>query len=53
MFTSNVFAAVAQSLPAGFMKWYLCLMALAVVMLCLVPSISTSLPNLVMGPPSR
>ena len=31
MFTSNVFAAVAQSLPAGFMKWYLCLMALAVV----------------------
>jgi len=29
------------------------LMALAVVMLCLVPSISTSLPNLVMGPPSR
>ena len=31
MFTNNVFAAAAQSLPAGFMKWYLCLMALAVV----------------------
>jgi TRAP-type C4-dicarboxylate transport system permease large subunit len=32
---------------------FVLLMALAVVMLCLVPSISTWLPNLVMGLPSR
>ena len=32
---------------------FVLLIALAVVMLCLVPSISTWLPNLVMGPPTR
>ena len=31
MFTNNAFAAAAQSLPAGFMQWYLVLMVLAVV----------------------
>jgi hypothetical protein len=31
MFTSNAFAAVSGSLPAGFMQWYLALMILAVI----------------------
>ena len=31
MFTYNAFAAAAQSLPAGFMQWFLVLMVLAVV----------------------
>lgn len=31
MFTSNAFAAVSASLPAGFMQWYVGLMILAVV----------------------
>ncbi len=31
MFTSNAFAAVSGSLPAGFMEWYLGLMILAVI----------------------
>jgi hypothetical protein len=32
MFTHNVFATAAQSLPAGFLKWFLVVMALAVVL---------------------
>src|SRR5512134_3289126 len=31
MFTNNAFAAAAQSLPAGFLKWYLVVMVVAVV----------------------
>jgi hypothetical protein len=31
MFTSNAFAAVSGSLPAGFMQWYVGLMILAVI----------------------
>jgi hypothetical protein len=31
MLTNNAFAAAAQSLPAGFMQWFLVLMVLAVV----------------------
>ena len=31
MFTNNVFASTAQSLPASFMQWFLVVMALAVV----------------------
>jgi len=31
MFTSNAFAAVSGSLPAGFMQWYVGLMVLAVI----------------------
>ena len=31
MFTDNAFASAAQLLPAGFMKWYLVLMVLAVI----------------------
>jgi hypothetical protein len=31
MFTNNAFAAAAPLLPAGFMKWYLVLMVLAVI----------------------
>lgn len=32
MFTNNAFASAAQSLPAGFLKWFLVVMALAVVL---------------------
>jgi uncharacterized membrane protein (DUF485 family) len=32
MFTSNAFAAVSGSLPAGFMQWYVGLMILAVIL---------------------
>ena len=31
MFTSNAFAAVSGSLPAGFMQWFVGLMILAVI----------------------
>jgi hypothetical protein len=31
MFTNNAFAAAAQSLPAGFMQWFLVLMVVAVI----------------------
>jgi len=31
MFSSNAFAAVSGSLPAGFMQWYVGLMILAVI----------------------
>jgi hypothetical protein len=31
MFTNNVFAAAAQSLPAGFMQWFLVVMVVAVI----------------------
>ena len=31
MFTNNAFAAAAQSLPAGFLQWYLVVMVVAVV----------------------
>jgi hypothetical protein len=31
MFTNNVFASAAQSLPAGFLRWFLIVMFLAVV----------------------
>ena len=31
MFSSNAFAAVSESLPAGFMQWYVSLMVLAVI----------------------
>ena len=32
MLTNNVFAAAAQQLPAGFLRWYLVVMVLAVVL---------------------
>ena len=32
MFTNNAFASAAQSLPAGFLKWFLVVMFLAVVL---------------------
>jgi TRAP-type C4-dicarboxylate transport system permease large subunit len=55
----NIFVIrnIAPDIPLRDVIWgtlpFVLLMALAVVMLCLVPSISTWLPNLVMGPPSR
>jgi hypothetical protein len=36
MFGTNPFAPAMQSLPAGFMEWYLCLMAVAVIVGVLV-----------------
>ena len=36
MFTNNAFAAAAQSLPAGFLQWYLIVMVVAVVVGVLV-----------------
>ena len=36
MFGTNPFAPAMQSLPAGFMEWYLCLMAAAVIVGVLV-----------------
>lgn len=55
----NIFVIrnIAPDIPLRDVIWgtlpFVLLMALAVVLLCLVPSISTGLPNLVMGPPSR
>ncbi len=55
----NIFVIrnIAPDIPLRDVIWgtlpFVLLMALAVVMLCLVPSISTWLPNLVMGLPSR
>ena len=55
----NIFVIrnIAPDIPLRDVIWgtlpFVLLMALAVVLLCLVPSISTLLPNLVMGPPSR
>jgi len=55
----NIFVIrnIAPDIPLRDVIWgtlpFVVLMALAVVLLCLVPSISTFLPNLVMGPPSR
>ena len=55
----NIFVIrnIAPDIPLRDVIWgtvpFVLLMALAVVMLCLVPSISTWLPNLVMGPPTR
>jgi len=55
----NIFVIrnIAPDIPLRDVIWgtlpFVLLMALAVVMLCLLPSISTWLPNLVMGLPSR
>jgi len=55
----NIFVIrnIAPDIPLRDVIWgtlpFVLLMALAVVLLCLVPSISTSLPNLVMGAPTR
>ncbi|MBR0829990.1 TRAP transporter large permease [Bradyrhizobium manausense] len=55
----NIFVIrnIAPDIPLRDVIWgtlpFVLLMAFAVVLLCLVPSISTWLPNLVMGPPSR
>jgi len=55
----NIFVIrnIAPDIPLRDVIWgtlpFVLLMALAVVLLCLMPSISTGLPNLVMGPPSR
>ena len=55
----NIFVIrnIAPDIPLRNVIWgtlpFVVLMALAVVLLCLMPSISTWLPNLVMGPPSR
>ncbi|MDA9405117.1 TRAP transporter large permease [Bradyrhizobium sp. CCBAU 45389] len=55
----NIFVIrnIAPDIPLRDVIWgtlpFVVLMAFAVVLLCLVPSISTLLPNLVMGPPSR
>ena len=55
----NIFVIrnIAPDIPLRDVIWgtlpFVLLMACAVVLLCLVPSISTLLPNLVMGPPSR
>ncbi|MFB9269775.1 TRAP transporter large permease [Bradyrhizobium erythrophlei] len=55
----NIFVIrnIAPDIPLRDVIWgtlpFVLLMAFAVVLLCLVPSISTFLPNLVMGPPSR
>src|SRR5438477_4608467 len=55
----NIFVIrnIAPDIPLRDVIWgtlpFVLLMALAVVMLCLLPSISTWLPNLVMGPPTR
>jgi C4-dicarboxylate transporter, DctM subunit len=55
----NIFVIrnIAPDIPLRDVIWgtlpFVLLMAFAVVLLCLVPSISTGLPNLVMGLPSR
>ncbi|WP_314956293.1 TRAP transporter large permease [Bradyrhizobium cosmicum] len=55
----NIFVIrnIAPDIPLRDVIWgtlpFVLLMAVAVVLLCLVPSISTSLPNLVMGAPTR
>ncbi|TWA99093.1 TRAP transporter large permease [Bradyrhizobium stylosanthis] len=55
----NIFVIrnIAPDIPLRDVIWgtlpFVVLMGFAVVLLCLVPSISTFLPNLVMGPPSR
>ncbi|MCP3402713.1 MULTISPECIES: TRAP transporter large permease [unclassified Bradyrhizobium] len=55
----NIFVIrnIAPDIPLRDVIWgtlpFVLLMACAVVLLCLAPSISTFLPNLVMGPPSR
>ncbi|MDE5441702.1 TRAP transporter large permease subunit [Bradyrhizobium sp. CSA207] len=55
----NIFVIrnIAPDIPLRDVIWgtlpFVLLMAFAVVLLCLVPSISTSLPNLVMGAPTR
>ncbi|NPU09923.1 TRAP transporter large permease [Bradyrhizobium sp. 83002] len=55
----NIFVIrnIAPDIPLRDVIWgtlpFVLLMAFAVVLLCLVPSISTWLPNLVMGLPSR
>ncbi|WP_027571044.1 TRAP transporter large permease [Bradyrhizobium sp. WSM1743] len=55
----NIFVIrnIAPDIPLRDVIWgtlpFVVLMAFAVVLLCLAPSISTFLPNLVMGPPSR
>jgi len=55
----NIFVIrnIAPDIPLRDVIWgtlpFVLLMAFAVVLLCLVPSISTFLPNLVMGAPSR
>ncbi|MCK1716537.1 TRAP transporter large permease [Bradyrhizobium sp. 141] len=55
----NIFVIrnIAPDIPLRDVIWgtlpFVLLMAFAVVLLCLMPSISTFLPNLVMGPPSR
>jgi TRAP-type C4-dicarboxylate transport system permease large subunit len=55
----NIFVIrnIAPDIPLRDVIWgtlpFVLLMALAVLLLCFIPSISTGLPNLVMGPPSR
>jgi C4-dicarboxylate transporter, DctM subunit len=55
----NIFVIrnIAPDIPLRDVIWgtlpFVLLMALAVLLLCFAPSISTWLPNLVMGPPTR